>query len=156
MPVVDERGLDGAEAPAVRSEVVNRPVPKWASECGDLEVSITVGDGGGGGSVCCGVDSFLRLRDELWLEVDKGQLPGDVEPALRDALASRRGAAAAAAVVTVPLSASGPKGRTVRVGESSRKPGPGAWPDSEAISHACLGSMSHRRTERMDEPCCIG
>ena len=69
---------------------------------------------------------------------------------------SWRGAAAAAADVTVPLSAFGPKGRMVRVGETSRKPGPGAWPDSEAISHACLGSMSHRRTERMDDPCCIG
>ena len=70
---------------------------------------------------------------------------------------SWRGAAASAAVVTVPLSAFGPKGRMARVGETSRKPGPGAWPDSEANSHACLGSMSHRRTERMADPwCCTG
>eukprot|EP00966_Prymnesium_polylepis_P243448 5629777-Prymnesium_polylepis.1 len=40
----------------------------------------------------------------------------------------------------------GPYERRVCVADTSRKPGPGAWPVSAACSQACFGSISHRRT----------
>ena len=49
-------------------------------------------------------------------------------------------------------SAVGPNSRGCEYGDISRYPGPGACPDSAAISHACFGSASHRRTTRAAPP----
>ena len=64
-----------ADEGAASSQVVAKAVPRWVAELGDLELTFSVGDGGPSASLRVGVASILRLRDELWLEVDKGQLP---------------------------------------------------------------------------------
>ncbi|EGB12309.1 hypothetical protein AURANDRAFT_61277 [Aureococcus anophagefferens] len=106
---VSEEGQQPTEDAPLTTTATNailpKAVPRWQEACGAFDVSFAVGDGGAPESLRADAGAFLRLRDELWLEVDKGQLPGDVEPKLREASASPRGAAAAAEVLEAWLGA---------------------------------------------------
>jgi len=104
-PATDASKEDAPLTTAATNAILPKAVPRWQEACGAFDVSFAVGDGGAPESLRADAGAFLRLRDELWLEVDKGQLPGDVEPRLREAAASPRGAAAAAEVLEAWLGA---------------------------------------------------
>ncbi|KAH8075763.1 hypothetical protein JL720_10469 [Aureococcus anophagefferens] len=68
-PATDASKEDAPLTTTATNAILPKAVPRWQEACGAFDVSFAVGDGGAPESLRADAGAFLRLRDELWLEV---------------------------------------------------------------------------------------